>query len=606
MLAAPALLKAAQDAKPNIVWITCEDLSPILGCYGDRYAATPNLDRFAQQGVRYANAHSTASVCSPSRSCLITGIPATTLGTQHLRGLQPLPGHVKCFTSYLREAGYYCSNNVKEDYNFNTPAGAWDESSANAHWRKRRAGQPFFSVFNLTVTHQGQIRYSREQFEKVSAGLPPELRHDPREAPVPPYYPDTPLVRLTIAALYTQASIMDRMAGEILKQLETDGLAANTIVFFYSDHGTGLPRGKRWLHDSGTRVPLLVRFPEQWKAWAPAPAGSTVERMVCFEDFAPAVLSLAGLPQPSYMRGQPFLGARRGREHAHLYFAADRVDEVIDMSRAVRNGRYLYIRNFMPHRPRMAQSDYSEVGLVRQEVRRLAAEGGLRGDAAYLAAPSKPVEELYDLARDPHQMNNLAGSAGHARPLKELREKLLDWMVERRDTGLLPEPEMSRRAAGNSPATLTEAQFPVRRILEAANLVGAGAAALPRLRDLLRDEDAAVRYWAAVSVAAMGGAEAARAELTVALKDPSPVVRIAAAEAAALSGLAQPAREALEKELISPDATLALYAAAAFEHLGSRLRPSAAALGKASSASGGPEYQRTYFAWALKRLRPAA
>src|SRR5574340_896217 len=298
----------AGSPRPNILWITCEDLSPILGCYGDRYAYTPHLARLSVEGVRYTRAFSAASVCAPARSSLITGVQTNTLGTMHLRGVVPLASGVNCFPAYLRQAGYYCSNNVKQDYNFTAPPDAWDESSNKGHWRNRRSGQPFFSVFNLTVTHQGQIRYPREEFERISAKLEPQERHDPAKAPLPPYYPDTPLVRLNIAELYTQTTLMDKLAGNILQQLQSDGLANDTIVFFFSDHGTALPRGKRWLHDSGTRVPLIVRVPGKYSRMAPGTPGSVMDRLVTFLDFGPTVLGLAGIAPPAYMQGSAFFG----------------------------------------------------------------------------------------------------------------------------------------------------------------------------------------------------------------------------------------------------------------------------------------------------------
>jgi len=325
-----------EQPRPNILWITCEDISPHLGCYDDAYAITPNLDRMAREGVRYTRAFATASVCTPARSCLITGVFASSLGTEHLRGPQPLPKTIRCFTEYLRRSGYYCSNNVKEDYNFITPPGAWDESSNTAHWRKRKPGQPFFSVFNFTCTHQGQIRYSKEQFARLNAELPPQRRHDPARAPLPPYYPDTPEVRRNVAQLYAQISRMDQQVGELLEQLDNDGLAGQTIVFFYSDHGTGLPRHKRWLHDSGIRVPLIIRFPEKYRHLAPAAPGSRIDRLVSFVDFAPTVLSLAELKIPDWMQGRAFLGKQAGRARQYVFAIRDRVDEVYDFSRTVR------------------------------------------------------------------------------------------------------------------------------------------------------------------------------------------------------------------------------------------------------------------------------
>jgi len=563
------------DRRPNILWITCEDLSLHLGCYGDTYAKTPNLDRLATEGVRYEKAFATAPVCTPARSCLITGMFADTLGTEHLRGVQPLSPTIHCFTEYLRQAGYYCSNNVKEDYNFQAPA-AWDESSNTAHWRKRPEGKPFFSVFNLMATHQSQTRYVGEEFRKRSESLPPEQRFDPAEAPLPPYYPDTPIVRENVAALYTQTEIMDAQAQDLLDQLAEDGLAEDTIVFFYSDHGDGLPRAKRWLHDSGLQVPLLVRFPPKYSGLAPAPRGSATDRMVSFVDFAPTVLSLAGVSIPEQMQGTAFLGTQAGEPRRYIMAARDRIDEGLEVSRAIRDERFKYIRNFLPHRPRMQRSFYSELTPIRQEVRRLYAEGALHGDAAYLMAPTKPPEELFDTHADPFEMHNLAADSAYQDTLVRLRRALFDWMLEIRDTGLLPESELLARSHGRMPVEVmgSDAVYPLARILETADLVGRGPSMLPKLTTALVDEDSAVRYWGAVGLAAMG-AEAAPAvpSLRLRLQDDSPAVRIAAAEVMCQLGYGDVALPVLAACLADDDITVRLQTAQVLIVLGDKTRP---------------------------------
>lgn len=600
-----AILKAQERARPNILWITCEDMSPLLGCYGDRFSATPNIDRLATQGVRYDRAYASAPVCSPARSCLITGVQANTLGSMHLRGMVPKPSAVRCHPEHLRDAGYYTSNNVKEDYNFDTPAEVWNESSAKAHWRGRAKGQPFFSVFNLMTTHQGQIRYTRAEFEKISASLPANLRHDPASVPLPPYYPDTPEVRLQMAILYTQISRMDAQVGTILSELEQDGLAEDTIVFFYSDHGTGLPRGKRFLHQSGIRVPLLVRFPSKYAKLAPGEAGTATDRLVSFVDFAPTVLSLAGLEKPSSMQGTAFLGAHAEPSRRWVFAARDRVDEELEVGRTVTDGRWQYIRNYYPHRPVLQHGEYSEVGQIWQELRRLHAEGKLKGAAAALMSPTKPAEELYDRAADPHQLNNLATKPEHAQRLREMRSVLRKWMIDIRDTGLLPEADMLARANGKSPSEIPETAFPVARVLDAAETVGRGAGELPRLRRMLSDRDAAVRYWAAIGLTAMGAAaKPAVPELRRALDDKSAPVSIAAAEA--LCRLNEPGSvEALARSLESSDACVQLQAAASVWHLGDRASAAFPALRRALESKTKPEYQRTYFEWAAEKTLKA-
>ncbi len=285
---------AAEPARrPNILWITTEDMSPNLGCYGDPYARTPHLDAFARESVRYTRAFATAPVCSPARSCLITGMYATSLGTQRLRSQFPVPKNVRGFAALLRAAGYYTSNNVKTDYNLrNEPAfirDCWNDCSTKAHWRGHRPGQPFFAVFNFMTTHQSRASvWSREQFEKeVGSQLAPAERHDPAKAPLPPYYPDTLEAHQAWARYYDCITVMDKQVGELLGQLAADGLANDTIVFFYGDGGMGMPRGKRCLWDTGLQVPLLVRFPKAFQEFAPKAPGTTTDRLVSFVDFAP-------------------------------------------------------------------------------------------------------------------------------------------------------------------------------------------------------------------------------------------------------------------------------------------------------------------------------
>jgi uncharacterized sulfatase len=438
------------DSRPNILWITCEDISPHLGCYGDPYAHTPTLDALAEKGVRFSHAFSVASVCTPARSTLITGVYASSQGTQHLRADIQLSRELKCFTAYLREAGYYCTNNAKEDYNFKTPPEAWDESSKSAHWRKRDPGQPFFSVFNFTLTHQSQTRYDETTLLEKNSELPDEARHVWEDAPVPPYYPDTRMVRSNLAALHTQITLLDIEVQKLLRQLAEDGLEDETIIFFYSDHGDGLPRHKRWLHDSGTRVPFIVYVPEKYKSKYPVEGGSVVSDLVCFEDFPPTVLSLAGIPIPDYMKGFDLFNAREEKRSC-VFTIRDRVDEVYVISRGVREERYHYIRNFLPQMPRMPFSDYSEITPIRKELRRLHQEGKLKGNESWLVSEHTPSEELFDTENDPHELTNLATDPAYADDLGRMQGRLKEWMIERRDLSLIPEPEMITLSGQASP-----------------------------------------------------------------------------------------------------------------------------------------------------------
>ena len=438
---------------PNFLWISTEDINPDLGCYGDKYAVTPNVDRLAAQGVRYNNVFSHSGVCAPTRSGIITGMYPTTLGTHHMRCQGVPPDYVKCFPEYLRAAGYYCTNNAKTDYQFDPPLTAWDECSNKAHWRNRPKGRPFFAVFNILTTHEGQIRDRSQAMSKRLDSLGPEERHDPAKAQLPPYYPDTPKVRQDWAQYYDLITLMDKQVQGLLDQLEADGLAEDTIVWFWGDNGRGLPRAKRWLYDSGTRIPLIVRVPEKWRKLAmpndpDAVKLATVnDDLIAFIDFAPTMLSLAGIEIPKHIQGRAFLGGRKAAPREYVFGARDRMDEAYDLIRYVRDKRFKYIRNYMGHLSRGQDINYMNQMPAMQEMRRLDAEGKLQGPQKQYFEPTKPVEELYDIVADPHEVNNLAGDPKHKDVMERMRQVHNEWYRDTMDIGLVPEPvfdEMKR------------------------------------------------------------------------------------------------------------------------------------------------------------------
>jgi len=455
LLVVASALPVWAQSRPNILWISVEDVSPDLGTYGDRYAHTPNLDRLASQGVRFAKAFTVAPVCAPTRSAIITGMYATSIGSHHMRSKAVPPAGVKAFPEYLRAAGYYCTNNSKTDYNFEAPPAhappitVWDESSRNAHWRNREANQPFFAVFNLTVTHEGQIRTGPEEFARNTVSLQPQDRHDPLKAVLPPYYPDTPIVRNDWARYYDLVTAMDLQAAALLQQLEEDGLAENTVVFFWGDHGRGLPRAKRWLYDSGLRVPLIVRWLGQIEP------GTVREDLASLLDLAPTVLSLAGIPVPEHMQGQVLLGKESAPPRPYVFAHRDRMDEAYDRMRAVHDGRFKYIQNFFPGRPYAQHIGYMEEMPTMREMRRLHKDHfnalspnygmALTQAQQIFFQPEKPVEEFYDLTADPHEVKNLADSPAHQPQLKRLRQALAQWQKETNDLGSIPEDALRER-----------------------------------------------------------------------------------------------------------------------------------------------------------------
>ena len=549
------------NLQPNILWITCEDLSPILGCYGDRVANTPNIDLFAQNAVRFTNAYASAPICTPARSSLITGVYASSMGTHHLRGVVPKSDKIKCFTEFLREKGYYCTNNVKEDYNFITPEEAWDESSDSAHWRNRKPEQPFFSVFNFMVTHQSQTRYGIEKLNEINSTLDEKDRINPDDVEIPPYYPDTPIVRNNIASLYTQVHIMDKKFQEIINQLEEDGLRENTIIFFYSDHGTGLPRGKGYLHDTGIKVPLIIEFPEKYKHYSPAKAGAFSDELVNFIDFPPTVLSLTGIDPPKHMQGNPFLGQYKKDSNDYVVSIRDRRDEVLMFSRSIRTDKYHYIRNFLPHRPRMQRNFYSEITPIRQELRRLDNLGLLQSNEDWLMEDSVPVDELYDTETDPHELNNLAQEAEHLEIMELLKRNLFSWMVETKDLGLVPEYEMIEKSKGGAPYDTFSGNFDPKPILDLVDKIGRGKQHIDSFNFALQSSNPVYRYWGATGLAALGqNAVESKELLQSTLNDPVPYVRFAASEAICNIGYPRQGVEILSKGLDSESVINQLHA----------------------------------------------
>ena len=565
-------------------------MSPVLGCYGYPDAITPNIDALAKQSVRYSHAFASAPVCSPSRSCLINGSYPPSLGTQQMRSGFPLPSYMKGFPALLRKNGYYATNNVKTDYNSGNYQdiikSSWDESSGTAHWRKRAdltpKRKPFFSVFNLMTSHQSRsMVWPYERFQKeVQSKLSPDEIHDPAKITLPPYYPDTPIVRKTVARFHDCVTAMDKEVGNILKQLEEDGLAENTIVFFYSDHGSGMPRHKRALLDSGMHVPLLVRFPDKWKKYAPAKAGETIDRLVAFVDFGPTVLSLTGTTIPKYMQGKPFLGPKNTKARKYVYGHRDRVDEVRDLARSVRDKDFLYIRNYMPHLGYNQPTAWPDIGEIRHEFYKLEKAKKKKSDPLqHFINSRRPVEELYDCEKDHENLKNLAFSSQYQEILVRMRKEHLRHAIKIRDWGFIPEYEawnMSKHSSGWEVAK--SGIIPWKSIVDAAEMVG--RAKEQAFLTNLKSKNSTIRYWATI------GLGATKERLTKGclqillnhLKDPSPSVRIEAANALFQNGKIKPALSTLISELEHKNLIVVMHAARTIELLGKKAKGAAPAM----------------------------
>ena len=575
-----SFLSAQDNKRPNILWITVEDMSPTLGCYGDKFAKTPFLNSFSEKSINYSNAFATAPVCSPSRSCLINGVYAQSQGTHQMRSAFKIPNYMNGFPSLLRKAGYYTTNNVKTDYNSanfqKIINDSWDESSANADWRGRKAGQPFFSVINLMTTHQSRTMvWPYEKFKsEIQSKLSPSEISDPAKVPLPPYYIDTPIVRKTVARFYDCVAVMDKEVKGILAKLKEDGLEENTIIFFYSDHGSGMPRHKRALLDSGMKVPLMIHFPAKYKHLAPSKKGAWTNQLVSFVDFGPSVLSLLGIKIPDHIQGRAFLGAEKQAERKFVYGHRDRVDEVIDMSRSIRNKKYLYIRNFMPHLSYNAPTGWPDQGEIRHEFYKAARKGGMTSAQWHFAGPNKAVEELYDCEADPQNLNNLVNSESHKKILAELREELSAHILSIKDIGFIAE---ARQNAVNKKSTLWDfiqaSESELKQAFDAALKVGSGTE--KDFIKLLESKNPDVRYWGAVglTVEKKKLSDEAADALSFALIDTAPAVRIQAATALVERGAHKSdALKILAGEFKSSNFAAVMQAARAVELLGQKAK----------------------------------
>ena len=568
---------ALAQTRPNVVWLSCEDISPHIRCFGDERAITPNIDQLAAEGVRYTNTFTTAGVCAPCRSAIITGVYQSTLGTHHMRCKAVLPDQIEPFPTYLREAGYYCTNNSKQDYQFKTPSDVWDESSNKAHWRNRPdKSQPFFAVFNFGGCHESGIA-SAEKYRSVTENLTAEQRQDPTKLQLPPYYPDTPVVREDWKRNYELITAMDAWAGELVRQLKDDGLYENTIICFWSDHGVGLPRAKRWLYDSGTHIPLVVRIPEKLRVAGQGSPGKINDELISSLDFAPTMLNLLGLELPEYLQGRAFLGPRLTAPRDYVYGARDRMDERYDIIRAVRDKRYRYIRNYEPFKAYYQYMNTPEKGATMKELRRVHAANELPPAAKLFMSDHKPAEELYDLQQDPHEINNLAESPDHAEILDRMREVHLAWVADTRDLGLIPESEIERReekAVARYNILLNADKDLIARIRNIANLACGGPESIRGLLTATADVDAVVRYWAAIGLGNLAEHTLLSAPtMEDMLKDEAPCVRIAAARALMKMGRPKLALETLKQELTSEHQWARLRAAIVLGEGGELSRP---------------------------------
>ncbi len=580
--------------QPNIIWIVSEDNSPFLDCYGDEFATTPSLDELASEGVLYENAFANAPVCAPARSTIITGMYPPSMGTQNMRSVYPIPEFIKFFPQYLRGTGYYCTNNSKTDYNMATPEGTWDESSKTAHYKNRKEGQPFFAVFNIGISHESSIHKSIPN---------DQLRHDPAKVILPPYHPDTPEMRHDWAQYYDKVEDMDTRVGELLKELEDAGLAENTIVAYYGDHGGVLARSKRFVYESGTRVPMIWRFPKKYQNLAPGANGSKIDRLVSFVDLAPTILSLTGIEIPEYMQGSAFLGDQQEKPRDYVHLFRGRMDERMDKVRAVRDKQYRYIKNYMPHR------------IYGQYIEYLWRAPSCRSwEAAYKAGKcnaeqsafweQKPPEELYDVVADPWEVNNLADDPQYAEVLARLRAENDRWMMEIKDTGLMPEGYMTTLNKEEPSFNYAHSSgYEFAKIKHAADVATLRKPEnLNEIIEFTHDENPIVRYWGATGCLVLGkDAGRAKKDLSDLLNDPIPDVRIAAAEELCHLGSSDLATPVLVEALSVDNVMVRVHALNSLEIVGGPVAKAAIPKAQAMIAAADPK-NRNYDIRAARRL----
>ena len=533
----------AQQSKPNIVWLTTEDNSANwYRLYNPKGAPMPTIERLAKSGLVFNNAYSCAPVCSAARSTIISGCYASRLGAHFHRQQKrvEMPDGIKMFPWYLRQAGYYTTNNSKKDYNFFQSAenGVWDESSNQASYRKRKPGQPFFHVQNYGATHEGQL----------FGGLPKgeELRVDPESVDLFPYHPDTPLMRQKYAEYLTRQTIVDRQMGEFVAQLEKDGLLDDTFIFHYGDHGGVLPGSKGYAYNDGLQVAMVVYIPKNWQHLAPAERGSRIDGFVEFVDLSATVLNLAGVDLPKGIDGEPFLG--KGIELDELnsrdmsFSYADRFDEKYDMVRTLHKGRFHYMRNYQPFNFDGLYAFYRYKQPAFTQWRDMYIAGKLNAEQSRFFEP-RPPECLYDLQKDPHEVNNLADDPEYADTLKELRRLMQQQVKGMPDVGFVPESVLLKERNGKVYTYGRQNSERIEKLVDIADLqLLPFEQAKTKISRALGSDDELERYWAMINCSAFGEEASCfyNDAKKLAANDPCRLVRVRAAEFLALNRQADP------------------------------------------------------------------
>ncbi len=557
----PATGAAEPPDKPNFLWIISEDNSAHFLKHWDKNGApAPHIENLAARGITFDRAFSNSPVCSVARTTLISSCYAPRIGTQFHRHakIAPMPDGVKMFPAYLRDAGYYTTNNAKTDYNATPGKGVWDDSSRKAHWRNRVPGQPFFHKLTLTNSHESSLHFSADRIASTPTAT------GPASVTLPPIHPDTPTFRYTYAAYHDRIRDVDSLVGKTVAELETDGLLENTFIFYFGDHGGVLPRSKGYAYQTGLHIPLAVRIPKNFQHLSPLPAGSRTSAFVSFVDFGPTLLNLAGLTPPEGVDGSPFLGQNvtpsQLAERRESFGYADRFDEKYDLVRTLRQGDFSYVRSYQPFNFDALQNDYRYKMLAYREWRQLHRAGKLTPAQSAFFEPRAP-EALYDLARDPYETQNLAADPAHAATLATMRSRLAGTVRDLPDLSFFPEPTLIAEALGNPVAYGQKHRSQIADLAGIADLqLLPFSEAEPEIAEALASPDKHHRYWALIVCSSFGKIAApafAESAKKIAAADPSALVRTRAAEFLGLTGSAdpRPAIAAALKMSTSPTAT---------------------------------------------------
>ncbi len=567
---------------PNILWIISEDHGPMIGAFGDSQASTPVIDAFAEQSITFTHAFSVAPVCAPARSTLITGMYPNSIGTHNMRSFGRVSSEITFFTKYLRNSGYYTANIGKHDFNMMPPEGVWDETNDDnrvqdwdrtAYFQKTNGEQPFFSIINLFNTHESRVKRDMEnQIRDLS-----NTKHSADALTIPSYYPDTPQIRQVMAQYYDNIGDVDSALSGILRTLASDGLAEDTIVFFFSDHGTGVPRSKRSPYNSGLHVPLIIHIPRKFEHLTNITAGTKVDDIVSFIDFAPTVLALTNQQIPSHLQGTPFLLADGNRETKYAFGFRDRMDERFDLVRTARTQRFHYIKNFMPYQPHGQHIDSMYRSHEVAKVWTSATQNGSLSAIQSSFFSAKSSEELYDIAVDPYETINLAENPAYKAMLIEMRAATVDWMRKIKDIGLIAESELQKKSFGSSVYDIGQdsSNYDFEQTLKVAELASQmNKSNISQLIASTKHNNDTVRFWGTLGIIALNrdGIDALPS-LRPLLKDTSIAVRVNAAEAMCQLSECNESLEVLEKVILNESGAAQLRAAVALDNLDEKVAP---------------------------------